>query len=100
MQEFHSHTVTIVENFWNITFDFDSGGGNNESFAGRNDGSACTNRQSADHGQNVITRCIRSPRIGKRLSDFTGRNMRIYETAAMGVFIEYAISQLRVNIFI
>lgn len=65
-------------------------------FRGRgNDGSACTNRQSADRGQNVITRCTRSPRIGKRLSDFTGRNMRIYEVATMDVFIEHAISQLR-----
>lgn len=34
------------------------------------------------------------PSIGKRLSDFTGRNMRIYEIATMDVFIEYAISQL------
>lgn len=51
--------------------------------------------QSADRGQNVITRCIRSPRIGKRLSDFMGRNMRIYEIATMDVFIGQVFSQLR-----
>lgn len=34
-------------------------------------------------------------RIGKRLSDFTDYNMRIYEVAAVwAVFIEYANSQL------
>lgn len=66
----------------------------------KNEGSAFTNRQSADRGQNVITRCIHLPCIGKRLSDFTGRNMRIYEIAIIDVFIEYAILHSYANIFI
>lgn len=53
------------------------------SFSQReNDGSACTNRQSADHGQNVIAHAVFvRARIGKQLSDFTDYNMRIYEVA-------------------
>lgn len=58
-----THTTTVAttkkKNLgYNLWFRLRPRGNSSEFFAGRNDGSACTNRQSADHGQNVITRCI------------------------------------------